>query len=80
VATFAVGQPIRTTEPLIEVDAGLKVGGHRFQLEVVTADGRTSKPDAALVTVTDRTIGPVVPTRDVTPVEPIVPVRDVTPR
>ena len=76
-ATFAVGQPIRTSEPFILVDAGLPPGRHRFQLEVVTADGRTSRPDAAVVTVTERTVGPVVPPRDVTPVRPpIPPVRD----
>ena len=52
-ARFAVGVPITTKEPFIQVDAGLKPGGHRFQLEVVTADGRVSDPDVATVVVTE---------------------------
>ena len=60
-ARFAVGVPITTREPFIQVDAGLKPGGHRFQLEVVTADGRVSKPDAATVMVTGTSIPIPVP-------------------
>lgn len=51
---FVVGEPIRTREPLVTVDAGLRPGVHRFQLEVVSADGRVSGPDAVSVTVTER--------------------------
>ena len=63
-ASFAVGVPITTRESFIQVDAGLKPGKHRFQLEVVTADGRVGKPDAATVTVIDTSI-PVPLNRDV---------------
>ena len=63
-ARFAVGVPITTREPFIQVDAGLKPGGHRFQLEVETADGRVSTPDAATVMVIDTSI-PVPINRDV---------------
>lgn len=50
-ARFAVGRPIRTREPVVRVDAGLEPGIHRFQLEVVTADGLVSEPDVVSVTV-----------------------------
>ena len=79
-ATFAVGQSIKTGEPTIVVDAGLKPGAHRFQLVVVTEDGRSSDPDAATVTVTEGTIGPIGPLRDTILVTPVIPVRDVIPR
>ena len=59
-ARFAVGRPITTREPVIEVDPGLKAGTHRFQLEVETADGRVSKPDVITVTVVGDTTDPVV--------------------
>jgi hypothetical protein len=55
-ATFTIGVPISTTEPVITVDAGLKPGVHRFQLEVVTSDRRVSKPDVADVEVIERRI------------------------
>ena len=55
-ATFTIGVPISTTEPVITVDAGLKPGVHRFQLEVVTSDRRVSKPDFADVEVIERRI------------------------
>lgn len=59
--SFAVGQPITTREPFVQVDAGLDPGTHRFQLEVVTADGRRSRPDVREVTVVRRIItDPVV--------------------
>jgi hypothetical protein len=48
--TFVVGKPIETREPTIRVDE-LGAGAHRFQLEVATADGRTSAPDAVTVQV-----------------------------
>lgn len=48
---FAVGQAIPGVEPVIVVDAGLPVGGHRFQLVVVDSAGRRSAPVEAVVTV-----------------------------
>ncbi len=59
-ARFAVGQPITTREPFIEVDPGLPPGTHRFQLEVVTDDGRVSPPDVITVTVVDGVTDPFV--------------------
>jgi hypothetical protein len=79
VATFAVGQTITTSVPSIAVDAGLRLGGHRFQLVVVTADGRKSPPDTATVNVTEQTIGPVIGTIT-TPISPVIITRDITPR
>ena len=62
-ARFAVGQPIRTAEPTIAVDAGLPVGRHRFQLEVIDSAGQRSVPAVAVVTIQRLTI----------PVPPVVP-------
>jgi hypothetical protein len=50
-ARFAVGQAITTREPVIEVDAGLAVGDHRFSLVVVGASGRRSAADVVTVRV-----------------------------
>jgi hypothetical protein len=50
-AKFALGQPIMTTVPSIVVDAGLPVGLHSFQLEVLTDAGRRSLPDIKVVQV-----------------------------
>ena len=55
-ATFAIGQEIVTRLPIIEVDAGLPAGFHRFALVVETLDGRTSKPDVGVVQVLARGI------------------------
>jgi len=88
-ATFAIGKPVTTTQPTIVVDAGLPAGTHRFQLQVVAKDGRTSAPSLAEVKVA-RGTGPVLdPTRridvvvPVSPVSPpphiVVPVRPLTP-
>jgi hypothetical protein len=75
VPSFAVAQPIATREPTIVVDPGLPLGRHRFQLEVVDAEGRVSKPDLAEVEIVRSSLqptGPVVsPTRDV--VSPVAP-------
>ncbi len=57
-ARFAVGQAIPGVEPVIVVDAGLPVGGHRFQLVVVDSAGRRSAPVEALVTVS-RVLTPI---------------------
>lgn len=63
-ARFAVGQPITTREPTIEVDAGMSVGIHRFQLEVVTHDGRVSPPDTVAVRIVRLVLDPTNPVRD----------------
>jgi hypothetical protein len=70
-ARFAVGQPITTTTPQIVVDAGLAIGTHRFQLEVIDSSGLRSKADIRLVTVQKPSVvvGPVV-------VGPVRPIRD----
>jgi hypothetical protein len=78
-AAFTVDKPIPTRTPTITVDAGLAVGDHRFQLEVVDDGGLRSKPDLVTVTVQRRVIvSPERPTRPVpTPVPPVTPVRPV---
>jgi hypothetical protein len=50
-AAFSIGKPITTSVPVIAVDAGLAIGVHRFQLEVIDTAGNRSKPDVAEVTV-----------------------------
>lgn len=62
--TFVRGRTITTAEPTITVDAGLTVGTHRFQLQVVTADGRRSAADVVDVSV-QRLVVP-------TPIEPVL--------
>ena len=52
--SFAVGKPVVTRMPTIEVDAGLKPGNHRFQLEVVDNSGNRSRPVQASVLITER--------------------------
>ena len=60
-ATFTIGRPVNTREPAITVDAGLPVGSHRFQLEVVDTAGNRSKPDIAVVAVQRVVVPPVTP-------------------
>ena len=60
-ATFTVGRPITTREPTIAVDAGLAVGAHRFQLEVMDDAGNRSRPEVAVVTVQRVVVPPVTP-------------------
>ena len=48
---LAVGQPLATREPRIDIDAGLAAGTHRFQLEVLDDAGLRSRPDVASVVV-----------------------------
>jgi hypothetical protein len=69
---FVRGRPVKTAEPGVVVDAGLGVGTHRFQLVVVTRDGRQSPPDLVDVVVTRAVVGPVRPsvTEPVSPVRP----------
>lgn len=52
-ARFVINQPIRTAEPFIVVDAGLRAGEHRFELVVTTDDGRSSRPDIEIVTIVE---------------------------
>ena len=66
-AAFRIGKPITTTVPVIAVDAGLAIGVHRFQLEVIDTAGNRSKPDVAQVTVQRLVI--TVPT---TPLGPVI--------
>lgn len=56
---FAIGQPITTDVPGIEVD-GLPAGSHRFQLVVVDNAGLRSKPDQVVVLVRGRIVLPPV--------------------
>lgn len=65
-ARFAIGRPIETSVPSVTVDAGLRPGAHRFQLEVIDAAGNRSAPDVAVIAVRDRVIptdttGPTIP-------------------
>lgn len=48
---FVRGRTITTAEPSVTVDAGFAVGVHRFQLVVVTADGRRSVADLVELSV-----------------------------
>jgi hypothetical protein len=75
-ARFALNQTIETAEPTIAVDPGLPLGRHRFQLVVIDAAGRRSRPVEAIVEVqreivlpppvilTNPRAGPVRPPRD----------------
>lgn len=49
--TFVKGRTVKTAEAVVTVDAGLAIGTHRFQLAVVTRDGRQSTPDVVDVVV-----------------------------
>ena len=48
---FVVGRAVKTAEPVVTVDPGLPLGVHRFQLQVITADGRRSSVDVVDVSV-----------------------------
>jgi len=54
---FVIGKPVKTREPFIVVDGDMPVGRHRFRLEVVSGDGKTSHPDEVVVRV-QRSIAP----------------------
>lgn len=75
-ARFVVGRPLTTREPVIEVDAGLPAGVHRFQLVVVNAAGVRSAPDEVLVQVLAT---PVLPNIRTTPLSPVTPSLPLTP-
>jgi hypothetical protein len=84
VATFVPGQPITTDQPFIDVDAGLSVGIHRFQLVVVDTQGNRSAPDIQTVTIsrlpiTPPVVGPVGPVIPIDPVGPTGPVSPISP-
>ncbi len=70
--TFVRGRQVKTAEPRVVVDAGLEVGTHRFQLVVVTRDGRQSPPDVVDVVVSRVVVGPLRPplTEVVSPLRP----------
>lgn len=70
-ATFVPGRPITTDQPFIDVDPGLSVGAHRFQLVVLDAQGNRSVPDIQTVTVVRLPIGPVGPIGPTGPIDPI---------
>jgi hypothetical protein len=53
-AEFHPGVQLRTKEPQITVDPGLKPGLHRFALVVVNERGEESEPDVRLVTIVER--------------------------
>jgi hypothetical protein len=55
-ARLPINQTIETREPVIEVDAGLDPGPHRFQLVVFDAAGNRSAPDVATVEVRRGTV------------------------
>jgi hypothetical protein len=66
--TFSANKPVETTKPAVVVDGGLPVGLHRFQLVVVSTDGRSSQPAEVVVSI-ERT-SPGIPGR-ITPTGPI---------
>ena len=59
--TFVRGRTLRTSDATVVVDAGLAIGTHRFQLEVVTNDGRRSAPDVVDIAIAREPVGPVRP-------------------
>jgi len=59
--TFVRGRTLRTSDATVVVDAGLAVGTHRFQLEVMTSDGRRSVPDIVDIAIARVPVGPVRP-------------------
>lgn len=69
-AIFRIGEPVTTETAAVVVDAGLRVGFHRFRLVVVDDAGQTSQPDEALVQVNERIVVPV----DVTPTPTLAPI------
>src|SRR5262245_56633210 len=70
-ARFEINAPITTREPTVTVDAGLSIGRHRFRLEVIDAQRRTSSPHEAIVEVQRIVVDPL-PTGPIGPVRPVV--------
>lgn len=54
---FVVGQPVVTTLPSVVVDAGLPIGTHNFQLQVVDSSGLKSAVAKATVKVQSPAVG-----------------------
>jgi hypothetical protein len=80
VARFVPGRPITTEQPFIDVDAGLSIGTHRFQLVVVDEQGNRSLPDIRTVTVVRAPIPtPIEPLGPIRPSDPVAPVRPIDP-
>lgn len=78
--SFSVGQRITTTTPSIVVDAGLSMGAHRFQLEVIDGAGNRSRPDVAVVTVQRLVVpGPIDTQPLIHPPGPVIPAPVVRP-
>lgn len=59
-AEFAANTPVTSTEPAVEVDKGLPLGEHVFQLRVEDNLGQLSAPVQVTVVVF-RLVGPVDP-------------------
>lgn len=76
-ATFEPGKPVTSEKSTVTVDAGLKVGVHRFRLVVVDAGGNESKPDEVRVIVREQVIvGPVRPVPVPIPIPRPIPIPD----
>lgn len=76
--TFVRGRPVSQANPRVTVDAGLPVGRHRFQLEVLSDDGRRSAPDVVDIVVEAGSLSPTNPTDLVSPTRPRDPLGPVT--
>ena len=77
---FAINKPVATSEPVVTVDAGLPVGGHRFALQVQRGDGRASTRSVVIVQVV-RPLSPerITPLDRLRPREPIQPTDRISP-
>ena len=72
---FVVGRAVKTAEPAVTVDPGLPLGVHRFQLQVITADGRRSSVDVVDVSVQRlQILEPLQPVLRPTIIDPVSPV------
>lgn len=78
-AKFSVGKPITTTTAAVLVDAGLPIGNHRFQLEVIDSSGLRSQADIRVISVqrvltnVPGSVPSVAPTKPTTPLTPLTP-------
>ena len=50
-AVFEPGVPVRTREPRVQVDGGLRPGSYRFSLVVQNDRGQISQADEVVVVV-----------------------------
>lgn len=86
-ATLRRNEPVSTREPGIEIDAGLAIGRHVFQLVVEDDAGLVSAADQIIVEIQRVVIEPVNPTpidprlnpREPTPIDPRLNPREPTP-